>query len=201
MALRAVLASPGYMSSWNIAIPQISLELPEILGGPATPPPPPSCLDECCPSLSYWQKLVAFGLCLLGGCGFLALSVMNIPLVILGRADKFALPFVLANVLFIVSTVFVVGLKKQAQEMFAKERFPYTAAYLGSLFLTFYLAIWVQIWWLVIPSICVQVGSMLFYGLSYIPMGTMFLSRVCGLAATCWTRVAGCMCRRCCVPS
>jgi hypothetical protein len=113
--------------SWSIELPKMEMpkiELPEMLGG--TPPPPPSILDgECCSGLSYVQRITFFVACLIAGVVFLGLAVMNIPLVILGRADKFALPFVLANILFLASTVFLVGAKKQATQMFTRCVFKY----------------------------------------------------------------------------
>ena len=190
--------------SWSIELPELpgmpKFGLPVMLGGAASPPPPaPSALDpsECFPSLSYVQRISFFVGCLVGGVVFLALAVMNIPLVVLGRADKFALPFVLANGLLLASTVFLVGVQRQLTDMFASERLPYSMAYIGSMLLTFYLALWVQVWWLVLPSVVLQVCSMAMYGVSYIPMGTMMLSRAFGFVARVSASCTGCLCRRC----
>jgi hypothetical protein len=99
----------------------------------------------------------------------------------IGRADKFAVPFIIANLCFMVASCFIVGLRKQLAEMFSPERRIAAVLYLVAMCATLYLSLFVRRWYLVMPAVFVQLFSLFWYAFTALPShancGTRFLQR------------------------
>ncbi|KAL6056785.1 T-box transcription factor TBX19, variant 2 [Balamuthia mandrillaris] len=89
-------------------------------------------------TLSYKHRLMGFGICL--GLGFLCLllSIMFVQTLLVSPAP-FALLYSVGNVLFLASTMFLVGPVKQVKNMFSPVRLVATIIYLASLGLTLFV--------------------------------------------------------------
>ena len=110
-------------------------------------------------TMSYKNRLIAFVLCLASGVFFTALSTLMLPLIVI-KPHKFAVAYSLGNMLMLGSTMFLVGPKKQLQNMFTGHRAMASAAYFGSMIGTIYAAIWLRISVLVIFFIAIQFCSL-----------------------------------------
>ena len=72
-------------------------------------------------TLSYKKRLVGFAITLATGIFFTSLSTLLLPLIVL-KPHKFAVAYSLGNLLMMLSTVFLVGPKKQCQSMWTGHR-------------------------------------------------------------------------------
>eukprot|EP01083_Nonionella_stella_P256277 878552_1 len=123
-------------------------------------------LDTTCFDLSYHQRIAGFLMSIFAGVAFLGLSF---TLMIIPR--KFALCYAFANISFCMSTIFLVGPKKQLQQMFSENRFVLSAVYLSSLGLVLFLALSGFSFVLIVPALIIQFVALAFYIISYLPFG------------------------------
>jgi hypothetical protein len=152
------------MSTFNFSLPGLSSKPAEPESATAR------LLDsiDSCSQLGFMQRMTGFALCVLAALFFLVSCMYSIPLIMLGRPDKFAVPFVIANILMLISTCFLSGLRAQMANMFTNERRIASTAYLVSLIASLYFALYVQRWYLVLPSICVQLFSLIWHVFGFI---------------------------------
>mmetsp|Transcript_4851 Transcript_4851/g.7130 ORF Transcript_4851/g.7130 Transcript_4851/m.7130 type:complete len:279 (+) Transcript_4851:160-996(+) len=158
-------------------------------------------------SLSYKKRLIGFGILLASGIFFTALSTVLLPLIVL-KPHKFAVAYSLGNLLMMTSTVFLVGPKKQCQNMWSGHRALASGCYFGSMVGTIYTAMVLRIYLLVLVFIGIQFVSLVWYSLSYIPYGRQLFQRfilpalkpILKVVSACLWRVCGVCCQRC-VPS
>ncbi|GJD05747.1 Vesicle transport protein SFT2A [Galdieria sulphuraria] len=132
-------------------------------------------------SLSRTQRLVGFAMCFVAGAMMLFLSILMLPTSAL-RPAKFALSFTLGNILVLCSTAFLIGPYRQLQYMFRPVRLLATCVYLISLFMAIFFSVAkVKLRYpLVVLSIIVEIGALLWYCASYIPFGQATISRLVG---------------------
>jgi len=129
-------------------------------------------------TLSWKNRLIAFVICLTFGSTMLGLAFFYLPLIVLAPA-KFSISYSLANIFLLGSTSFLVGPWKQMNQMFEGSRAMVSIVYLVSLFLLFYVAIIIRNIFIVMPVLMVQVISLAFYVMSYVPFGQGMLKRIC----------------------
>lgn len=120
--------------------------------------------------LSMGQRYTAFGLLVLGAILLFLLSFIHMPLLIL-RPGKFVIPFCLANIFLFLSFGFIYGFYSYVRHLFASNRWPFTCAFIGTTFLTLYVAMVMRLYALTFPVAIIQFVSMVSYVVSYIPGG------------------------------
>lgn len=155
-------------------------------------------------SLSYKKRLIGFGITMVTGIFFTALSTVLLPLIVI-KPHKFAVAYSLGNLLMMSSTVFLVGPKKQCQNMWTGHRAMASGAYFGSMVGTIYAALFLRMYLLVLIFICIQFVSLVWYSLSYIPYGRQLFQRVIlpalkpiiKVVSACLWRVCGVCCQKC----
>jgi len=125
---------------------------------------------RCSCSLSRKERIIGFFLLLGLGILFFILSSFYIP-VLLFAARKFSIFFTMGSVFTFSSLGVLWGFSSFGKHLVSPERLPFTAAYLGSLFVTLYFAIGLQSYTLTIIGIIVQVISLLSFVISYLPGG------------------------------
>ncbi|CAG9767077.1 unnamed protein product [Ceutorhynchus assimilis] len=130
---------------------------------------------EYCPSLSRFQRMVLFALCIGMGILCFSLSLMYLP-VLLFKARKFALLFTLGSLFFVLSFFFLWGPLAYLKHMFTRERLPLTLTYGGTLFATLYCALHLQSTPFTVLFAVGQIVSLLWTVVTNIPGGTTGLS-------------------------
>ncbi|KAI9884375.1 MAG: bHLH/Zip transcription factor [Watsoniomyces obsoletus] len=121
--------------------------------------------------LSRWDRILVFTGCNLGAllC-FLLCFVFFAPLTLNPR--KFAILWSVGSLLFLISWAVLMGPMAYFQHLLAGPRLPFTAAYFGSIGLTLYFAMGLRSGPLTLISSAVQLAALLWYLISYFPMGS-----------------------------
>ncbi|KAM9970606.1 hypothetical protein ACTFIW_008576 [Dictyostelium discoideum] len=123
-------------------------------------------------SLTYFQRLTGFIICLVIGVIFLGMSTM-----VLFIPRQFAKFYSLGSLSIIIGLVILVGVKKQiANIMSSKERLYSTILYIGSIFATIYFALSLQSTILTLIFVVIQFITVIWYSLSYIPFGQSMIT-------------------------
>ncbi|KAJ5080384.1 vesicle transport protein [Anaeramoeba ignava] len=126
-------------------------------------------------SLGTTDRLKGFVLLFILGIVSIAISFIRLTPVAFSPR-KFALMYTLGNLIIIGSIGFLVGFKKQFSSMFEESRRLASILYLFLTFLTFYVATKSQKTIIVIPLLIMQIFSLFWYSLSYIPFGRTVVS-------------------------
>jgi len=151
-------------------------------------------------TMSYRNRLIAFVICLASGVFFTALSTLMLPMIVI-KPHKFAVSYSLGNLLMLGSTAFLVGPKKQIQNMCQGHRALASCSYIGAMFGTIYAALWLRISLIVIVCIGVQFAALFWYSISYIPFGRQlaarFLKPALKILGACLSKVCGCCLSQC----
>ncbi|VEN43075.1 unnamed protein product [Callosobruchus maculatus] len=129
----------------------------------------------CCPTLSRFQRIAMFAVCIGMGILCFSISLMYIP-VLLFKARKFALLFTLGSTFFIMSFLFLWGPLAFLKHMFAKERLLVTITYGGTLFATLYCALHLQSTPFTVLFAIGQIITLLWTVIASIPGGTAGIS-------------------------
>jgi hypothetical protein len=129
----------------------------------------------CCPSLTRFQRIALFGLCIVMGTLCFSLSLMYVP-VLLFKARKFALLFTLGSLFFVLSFFFLWGPLAYLKHMFSRERLLLTVLYGGTLIATLYCALHLQSTPFTLLCAVGQIVSLLWTVIANIPGGTSGLS-------------------------
>lgn len=132
--------------------------------------------------LMYFLSLLGGGLFFL----FMAFFVF-LPVVILAPS-KFALSFTIGCCLVLWGFAALKGWRKQAAQMLARDRLPFTAGYLGSVLLTLYASVVLKSYLLSLGASALQVVALLYYLTSYYPGGTDSVRWVLGVFWSATTR-------------
>lgn len=134
-------------------------------------------VENLCPSLSYQQRIMGFGICLA-----LAFFVSVMSFVVLFQQDyvTFGVTNTIANIIALLSSLFLAGPVKQIKKMFEETRLIATIVYLLSMIATFVIALALKIAWLTIISVLIQYLAMTWYGLSYIPFARNAIKKLMG---------------------
>lgn len=131
-------------------------------------------------TLSYWDRLLIFGICLVASCVCFLLCFFIFPVLAL-KPRKFALLWSLGSLLFILSFGVLQGPLNYLYHLISPHRLPFTCAYFGAIIATLVFALSLKSTLLTIPACLVQVVAALWYAISYFPMGTQslkFASRI-----------------------
>nr|CCC89745.1 conserved hypothetical protein [Trypanosoma congolense IL3000] len=143
--------------------------------------------------LSYSQRLVAFFTVLSMGIVFLVIAALFAPTVAL-FPKKFAFFLTIGNIFCLGSTILLAGVKKQMDSLFCAKRFEAGLTFVASLILTLMSALYWKSSVFALFFSVVQVCSMLWYALSFVPFMRTVVST---LGSYCWravnslTRLAG----------
>lgn len=153
--------------------------------------------------LSYMQRMTGFAMSLVGGVVMLLLGFTYFPMVLIGMPQKFAFTYAMANVLLLTSSCFMVGPKKQVENMLQRHRALAALAWLASTIGLLY-TVWRMRFVLYVGSAFVlQVLSLLMYIGTYLPWGNKWIAwilrswfSVCsasvrGVCCFCLRRVSG----------
>jgi len=133
-------------------------------------------VNEFC-TLSYKQRLIGFACCAALGFILSLGSFMRLAKALAGNPVPFAISYSFGNLISLCSTGFIVGPKKQFQNMFQGHRAPTVIVYLGSIVCTLIVALWrhfplAKIRGLIlILLIMLQMVAYLYYVCSFIPYG------------------------------
>eukprot|EP00752_Nemacystus_decipiens_P002201 g2094.t1 len=123
---------------------------------------------EMCPSLTFQQRLIGFGICLV--CGYL-LSFLSTISVVSGDLTSFALIYCLGSLIAISATGFLIGPRRQCGKMFHKKRRIACILYIVLLFAVIILAFLNTPVIIVLLVLVCQMCAAVWYTASYIPYG------------------------------
>ncbi|KAL8751161.1 MAG: hypothetical protein Q9184_006158 [Pyrenodesmia sp. 2 TL-2023] len=140
--------------------------------GPGAPLPAPSRREEeeGWFALSRWDRLLVFGACNAAAVVCFVICFALFPVLSL-RPRKFAILWSMGSMLFLASWAVLMGPVQYAQHLISGPRLPFTAAYFGSITLTLVFAIKLQSTLLTLLSSLVQLAALVWYLVSYFPMG------------------------------
>jgi len=139
-------------------------------------------------ALSRWDRLLIFAGLNLGALALFVICFTLFPIVAL-RPRKFAILWSMASALFLASWAVMMGPLVYVKHLVSTERLPFTATYFGSIALTLYFALGLRITILTILSAAVQIICLVWYTISYFPMGSTglkFAARFGGSRVTAW---------------
>ncbi|KUI53948.1 Protein transport protein SFT2 [Cytospora mali] len=144
--------------------------------GPGAPLPAPSRREEeeGWLALSRWDRLLIFGACNLGALACFVICFALFPVLSL-KPRKFVILWTLGSALFLASFAAVMGPVAYAQHLFSGQRLPFTAAYFGSITLTLYFSMGLHSTILTLFSAIIQLACLVWYLVSYFPMGSSSL--------------------------
>ncbi|KAM7197606.1 protein transport protein SFT2 [Naviculisporaceae sp. PSN 640] len=148
--------------------------------GPGAPLPAPSRREEeeGWFALSRWDRLLIFGACNLGALACFSICFFLFPVIAAGRPRKLVILWTMGSILFLTSFAVIMGPVAYFQHLMSAQRLPFTAAYFGSLALTLYFSIGLQSTLLTIPTAICQLACLIWYLVSYFPMGSSGLRLV-----------------------
>ncbi|KAI1638172.1 Got1/Sft2-like family-domain-containing protein [Biscogniauxia mediterranea] len=121
--------------------------------------------------LSRWDRMLIFGACNLGALACFVLCFALWP-VLMAKPRKFVILWSFGSLLFLSSFAAVMGPYAYAQHLTSGTRLPFTAAYFGSIAMTIYFSIGLQSTLLTLFSALIQIACLIWYLVSYFPMGT-----------------------------
>ncbi|KAN0019179.1 hypothetical protein ACTFIU_002381 [Dictyostelium citrinum] len=153
---------------------KIKSNIPSALGGTTSPAESKTFYQELqeSSSLTYFQRLTGFIICLVIGLIFLGMSTM-----VLFIPRQFAKFYSLGSLSIIIGLIILVGVKKQiANIMSSRERLYSTILYIGSIFATIYFALSLQSTILTLIFVVIQFITVIWYSLSYIPFGQSMIT-------------------------
>uniref|UniRef100_A0A7S2TR41 Vesicle transport protein n=1 Tax=Lotharella oceanica TaxID=641309 RepID=A0A7S2TR41_9EUKA len=144
---------------------------------PDPPPPPPTFWESTLESvdkffeMSYMQRMAGFAMTLISGLVMMGLASMYLPMVVIGMPQKFAFTYALSNLLLLLSSCFMVGPKKQVENMMQRHRAVAAIAWLTSTIGLLYVVWRMRFFLYVGIALTIQVSSLLLYVGTYLPWG------------------------------
>lgn len=142
--------------------------------------------NDWIPSLSRTQRIIGFLMFIGLGLFCFGLSTFYIPVLIF-KARKFALLFTFGSLFIVTSFSVLWGPMSHLKHLFSKERLPFTLTYFGSLLMTLYFALKVQSTLFTTIFAVIQIISLFWYVISYLPggqTGLMFFTKIATKAAS-----------------
>ncbi|KAM0723244.1 hypothetical protein Q7P37_001445 [Cladosporium fusiforme] len=139
-------------------------------------------------AVSRWDRLLLFGGLNLAALALFVVCFTLFPILSL-KPRKFAILWSMASALFLGSWAALMGPMIYAKHLLSQERLPFTATYFGSIGLTLYFAVGLQSLFLTLISSIVQIVALVWYLVSYFPMGSQglrFAARFGGSRLTAW---------------
>jgi len=139
---------------------------------PGAPLPAPSRReeDEGIFALSRWDRLLVFGACNVAALVCFVICFALLPILAVATR-KFAILWSFGSVLFLASWAVLMGPWTYLLHLISTPRLPFTAAYFTSIALTLVFAIKLQSTFLTLISSILQLAALLWYLVSYFPMG------------------------------
>ncbi|KAF1364616.1 SFT2-domain-containing protein [Lizonia empirigonia] len=168
------------------------IRLPISERNPGAPLPAPTRREEeeGFFALSRWDRLLVFGGLLLAALAMFAtcIGLMFTPVFIV-RPRKFAILWTMGSVLFLAAWSVMMGPIQYVQHLISGPRLPFTAAYFGSIALTLYFSLGLHSTILTFVAVIAQLVSLLWFTVSYFPMGSTglrFGARFAGNRVAAW---------------
>lgn len=166
------------------------VQLPTHNEGPGAPLPAATRREEeeGFFALSRWDRMLVFAACNLGAAVCFMLCFFLFPVLTL-KPRKFAILWSVGSALFLLSWAVLMGPWSYARHLVSGSRLPFTAAYFGSIALTLYFAIGLQSLILTAISSVFQICALVWYLVSYFPMGStglQYMSRFGASRVTAW---------------
>lgn len=171
----------------------------EAMLGPSEPTWQQELDDACCgscPKMSYKHRLIGCGCCV--GIGFLLEfgSFARLVTAIRGDAGGFAIFYTLGNIVAFCGSFFLVGPRRQFNQMTSKNRVGTVAVMLLAMGLTFFFALFQEHnddalggrggrFVLIVVCMLVQLFAIIWYTLSYIPFARDMIYRGCSRMVRC----------------
>jgi len=121
--------------------------------------------------LSRWDRLLVFAACNLAALACFVICFTLFPVLSL-RPRKFVILWSVGSVMFLASFAAVMGPTNYIRHLFSGPRIPFTAGYFGSILLTLVFAIKLQSTILTLLAALVQLACLIWYLVSYFPMGS-----------------------------
>ncbi|KIX94372.1 uncharacterized protein Z520_09758 [Fonsecaea multimorphosa CBS 102226] len=121
-------------------------------------------------ALSRWDRLLIFGGCNLAALACFVICFVLLPVLSL-KPRKFAILWSVGSMMFLASWAFLMGPVQYAAHLLSGPRLPFTAAYFGSIIMTIYFAVGLHSTILTLFSSIVQLVALVWYLVSYFPMG------------------------------
>ncbi|KAF4306805.1 Vesicle transport protein Got1/SFT2-like protein [Botryosphaeria dothidea] len=141
-------------------------------------------------ALSRWDKLLIFGGLNLAAAAMFVVCFALMPTgVFLLKPRKFAILWTMGSVLFLASWAVMMGPMQYVQHLTSGPRLPFTAAYFGTIALTLYFSLGLHSTILTLISSIAQLICLLWYLVSYFPMGSSglrFAARFGGNRVAAW---------------
>lgn len=122
-------------------------------------------------ALNRWDRLLIFGGCNIAAAACFVLCFALWPILI-AKPRKFATLWSFGSVLFLCSWGAMMGPMAYIQHLLSGNRLPFTAAYFGSIFMTIYFSMGLQSSFLTLIAAIVQIAALIWYLVSYFPMGS-----------------------------
>lgn len=122
-------------------------------------------------ALSRWDRILIFSGCNIGALACFVLCFVLAPMIPL-KPRKFAILWTLGSCLFLASWAAMMGPWNYATHLMSTPRLPFTAAYFGSIALTLYFSLGLGSTLLTLISSFVQLACLIWYLVSYFPMGS-----------------------------
>ncbi|KAF2094881.1 SFT2-domain-containing protein [Rhizodiscina lignyota] len=160
--------------------------------GPGAPLPAPTRREEeeGWFALSRWDKMLIFGGLNIAAAALFVTCFVLLPTGVFAlKPRKFVILWTMGSVLFLASWAVLMGPITYMQHLASGPRLPFTAVYLGSIALTLYFSIGLHSTILTLLSAIVQLIALLWYLVSYFPMGSTglrFAARVGGNRVAAW---------------
>ncbi|KAF3355563.1 hypothetical protein VDGD_08824 [Verticillium dahliae] len=141
--------------------------------GPGAPLPAPNRREEeeGWFVLSRWDRLMIFGACNLAALACFVICFALFPVLSL-RPTKFVILWTLGSIFFLASFAAMMGPMAYIRHLGSAERLPFTSAYFGSLGLSLYFSLGLRSTILTLISAIVQLACLIWYLVSYFPMGS-----------------------------
>lgn len=122
--------------------------------------------------LSYQTRFKGFVLTLFFAAFFFFMAfTVGLPLVVV-RPSKFALCFTMGSLLFMASFGLLKGPLEHVKSMITPDQLPFTIVYFSSMSFTLYSSLISRSYIFVVISSSIQIGTLCYYMLSFIPGGT-----------------------------
>uniref|UniRef100_A0A7S0LDK2 Vesicle transport protein n=1 Tax=Coccolithus braarudii TaxID=221442 RepID=A0A7S0LDK2_9EUKA len=155
--------------SVNVTLGTVPPKEPEGLVGKAC---------QCCPTLTYRQRMMGFLVCFAFGSIMTLSALSSLGGLLIGNAGPFAFKYTVGNLLSIGSSSFLVGPQKQCRDMLAPERATASLIYIVTLFLTLWSCFYLKVQILTFLFIVMQFCALTWYMLSYVPYGQQCVRRM-----------------------
>ncbi|KAI5855691.1 Got1/Sft2-like family-domain-containing protein [Tricharina praecox] len=127
--------------------------------------------DEAFFALSRWDRILAFSACNLGAAACFVVCFFLFPVLSL-KPRKFAVLWTVGSLLFLSSWAILQGPITYAKHLMSTPRLPFTAAYFGTILCTLYFSVGLQSTILTLLAAICQMVALVWYLVSYFPMGS-----------------------------